>query len=202
MAFVLRFLAVVVFLCLTPKARAAPADSAPLPARTGPEKQYLDYRPTLIFADAAALGLFATAIALREGPGTEIAYAGAAVYVLGAPTVYLAHGQPPRSLVSLAMRVGLPKAGLAAGLVVGLIVCSNTTNHGLGCLAYAVPYAAVGFVGGGVAAMVVDDGFLGKVPIEDRASSGRKASSTGIASIVPVVDPRRNALGLSVVGAF
>jgi hypothetical protein len=63
MAFVLRFLAVVLFLSLTPVASAAPGDPDTAPARAEPEKRYLDYRPTLLLTDAAALGLLATALA-------------------------------------------------------------------------------------------------------------------------------------------
>jgi len=201
MAFVLRLLTLVLTLSFTPLASATPTDSEPVRAPKSQEKRYLDYRPTLVLTDAAALGLFATALAWGDGPQTEIAYAGAGVYVLGGPTVHLAHGQPKQSIVSLVMRAGLPAAAGAFGFTVGVIACSTTMHHGLGCLAYAVPYGAVGVVGAGIAAMVVDDGFLGRVPIEDRRSA-RKATRAGIASIVPVFDPTRKALGLSVVGGF
>src|SRR6185436_3934450 len=96
-------------LLLAAPAWATPADgNPPAPSAPSAEKRYLDYRPMMFGADASALGLFVLALAGEGDAQTVLAVTGLGVYVLGGPTVHLAHAQPLRSLTSLGMRAGFP----------------------------------------------------------------------------------------------
>lgn len=82
------------------------------------QPRYLDYRYRLVIADATALGLIISAAgAPGDSAPTALALAGLGMYVLGAPAVHVANGQPLRGLASLGARVGFPVAGFAVGLV-------------------------------------------------------------------------------------
>jgi hypothetical protein len=179
------------------------------------EKRYLDYRLHLVGADTLAAGLLVSAALLEDGAADKVAFSGLAVYVLGGPTVHLAHGQWKRSLASLGMRVGFPLAGALPGLAL-YAGCDRsppdpnfTDETNDVCPIVGAGLAALGAIAGGLTALIIDDSSLGKVPLDDASTaapatggSNRAESGAFSAALVPMLDQRRKTLGLSLIGAF
>jgi len=181
-----------------PPSAVAPVDAKPAePVRSEP--RYDDYRPQLILSDSLALGL-AVSAGVWQGASSHLALASLGVYALGAPVIHIAHGQPARSLASLGARVGLPFVGAFAGILSAAPFCAGTSED---CLTLVAVFGALGFVGGGVAALIIDDGFLGKVKLDEPASEPALRGGHSIrAALVPLVDPHRKTFGASLVGSF
>jgi hypothetical protein len=89
--------------------------------------------------------------------------------------------------------VGLP----TVGVLVGFGLAGDCESE---CYGRAIVGGAMMF-GGIVAASIIDDGFLGKAP-KARAKDATSGASTFRARLVPIIHPKRNALGLSMLGAF
>jgi hypothetical protein len=182
--------------CAESRARASDPDEPP-PTY---EPEYLDYRYQLLASDVVSVGLFATALAVPEHYRV-LAPSSLGVYLLVPPVVHIANGQPARGGASLGLRVGFPIAGMPLGLVAGGVIARATPDKG-----DALPWLVLGIVGGvflgGVAAMVVDDAFLGKVALpRDEGPRGMTRPSYSV-GVLPFADPRRKAAGMSLVGTF
>jgi hypothetical protein len=147
-------------------------------------------------------------VAWESGPHEELAWTALGIYVLGAPTVHWAHGQPLRGVTSVAMRAGFPVVGASLGLLIAA-TCNDepadpnfSDEGGWECLGVALGLAAIGAVGGGVTAIIVDDGFLGKVPVDEVPNATRTNGAGFRATLVPLVDPKRRVMGMSLVADF
>jgi len=159
---------------------------------------YDDYRLTLLACDGAAVSMVILGAVLYDADdsgaaGTLSFLGGAATYVLGGPIVHFAHEQPGRGFGSLALRLGLP----TVGVLIGFGLAGNCESE---CYGRAI-VGGVAMFGGVIAASIIDDGFLGKVP-KAPAKQATSGASTFRARFAPIIDPKRHALGLSLLGAF
>ena len=95
--------------------------------------------------------------------GTNLLVAsGVAVYFLGGPAIHWAHGHGRKGLGSLGLRVGLPLGGLIAGALLGSVACGSSDSEFVPC---PVAIGALGFLGGAVAAPVVDAAVVAREPV-------------------------------------
>jgi hypothetical protein len=157
-----------------------------------PELDYDDYRLTMVAVDATAVALVAAGVYLdHEDVTPALALVGVGTYVLGGPIIHLAHEQSGRALGSIGLRVGLP----ATGLLVGGALAASCGGASEWCLVGAVLFGGVIGLGGVLAAIIVDDAVLGRAPKPATKSAARVA-------LTPLLDPKRRAAGLSLVGAF
>lgn len=69
-----------------------------------------------LLSDGLAIGIL---VGTGKTDHNDLALAGLAVYVAGAPIVHLAKGSASRAAKSLGLRVGLPLAGGVVGLALG-----------------------------------------------------------------------------------
>ena len=139
---------------------AAPAD--PPPADT------TWYGWQTLLTDVASVGL-ATLTSAHGSPDTESTVLGlssAAFYFLGGPAVHLLHGRGGTALLDFGLRVGIP-AG--AGLL-GAALASGLSNGSSSDCPACVTIAGFlfGATLGGVAASVVDVGWLAQEPAPAR----------------------------------
>jgi len=154
---------------------------------------YDDYRLTLVGLDAAAIALVLGAAAAQDDPLIGmLALSGVGTYALGAPIVHLAHGQPGRSLLSVALRVGVPGLGIA--------IMTTSVDSCASCAGGAV-FGGMVVLGGIVTAIIVDDAYLGKVPKPVPQTERRSTSSLRF-GVTPIVGPKAKTLGLSLLGSF
>ncbi len=120
--------------------------AAPRPAQE-PSRWSRWYGWQTLTADGLALGIGVV------GAGTEsttLGHVALGSYLVGAPIVHLAHDEPARAFGSLALRAGLPAAGLLAG-------CQLDDDPGfLGCIGGA----ALGTLIGMSAAIAIDSAAL------------------------------------------
>jgi len=183
-----------------PSPAEVPPDDVP-PRR---EPRYDDYRLQLVASDAIALGLAITGASWDQGPREELGYAAFGVYALGAPMVHAANGHALRGLASAGMRLGFPLGGTVVGVLAALPVCAAVdSNSDWGCLGPMAVFGALGLVAGGLTAVIIDDGFFGKVEIKESASqSALRRGHSVRAALVPILDPHRKTLGASLVGSF
>lgn len=109
-------------------------------------------------------------------------------YLVGAPIVHLAHDAPGRAFGSLALRAGLPAAGLLAG-------CQLDQDDGMfGCLGGA----ALGVVIGMGAAIAIDSAALAWT---DAKTTPVDAHPKGLA-LGPTFSVGKGAYGLGLGGVF
>jgi hypothetical protein len=173
----------------------------PPPSKAPEEPEYDDYRLSLLGSDLTAISLVVVGALVyddNDAIGNFALLGGFATYALGGPIIHLVHEQPGRALGSLALRVGLPGAGVL--IIAGLASSCQSGGDG-GCEAGAVLVGGTLFLGGFVTAMIVDDGFLGKVP-KSRAKNETRDASSFQAGLAPLIDPKKKSVGLSLVGAF
>jgi hypothetical protein len=194
----------IVPLILPWQAKAAPSDlPLPQPPAGNPTQattQTQSYASRLIAADVLSLGAFLIGAAARN---SWVASAGAAGFVLAAPTVHWTEGQGRRGAGSLALRTGLPLLGIAAALgyleirsrteapssPCGSGPAPSTGNCVTGPLLPMATGAAIGLLG----AMVLDYVFLGKKPVEHGAPGIALAPSFSVADV---------SASVSIVGQF
>ena len=162
-------------------ARAGEAD-APEPR---PTTQTSWYGWQTLLADAGAIALWSAAYAVDEAKygssspqsydvGTNLLVAsGVAVYFLGGPAIHWAHGHGRKGLGSLGLRVGLPLGGLIAGALLGSVACGSSDNEFVPC---PVVIGALGFLGGAVAAPVVDAAVVAREPVTEPTGSQLQAA--------------------------
>lgn len=147
-----------------------------------------------LVADGASLTAFAGAMALyRPSSGATqdlsagLLVLGASGYVLGAPALHLAHDAPWRAAGSLGLRLGLPGAGLLAGLALAPR-CSGS----LRCLDEGLEAGAVGTLLGVVGAIVVDAATLAFEP------AAKAPGPLRAWTVAPRVDARRGEIAITV----
>lgn len=176
---------------------------APAPNETpeeGPEPEYDDYRMALLAIDVVAVSATVAGLLMsengREDTGGYLIVGGLGAYAFGSPIVHLAHGQPKRSIWSLGLRVGVP----IIGFLIGYSAATQCGANDAVCYTGLIFGGSLLF-GGPVAAMILDDGFIGKVP---KARPVEKALHTPSFELgmSPIIDPDKGTLGLSLVGAF
>jgi hypothetical protein len=138
-----------------------------------------------LLADAGVIALWAAAYAVddakygsssKEGyeRGTNLLVAsGVAVYFLGGPVIHWAHGHGRKGLGSLGLRVGLPLGGLIAGALLGSVACGSGDSEFIPC---PVVVGAMGFLGGAIAAPVVDAAVVAREPVTQPAGSQLQAA--------------------------
>jgi hypothetical protein len=162
-------------------ARAGEADvpEAPRTTRTS------WYGWQTLLADAGVIALWSAAYAVDEAKygssspqsydrGTNLLVAsGVAVYFLGGPAIHWAHGHGRKGLGSLGLRVGLPLGGLIAGALLGSVACGSGDNEFVPCPAVI---GALGFLGGAVAAPIVDAAVVAREPVTQPADSQFQAA--------------------------
>ena len=138
---------------------AAPEPTAPV---TAPATARW-YGGQTLMADAGGIGLITTALALdaagARGPAVGGTFLlGVGGLLLGGPVVHAVHGRWGRAGASLALRVGLPILGWAAGFGIGRQSCGYEYDHEGG----PTDYANVGVLFGALAAIVVDSAVLAR----------------------------------------
>jgi hypothetical protein len=195
-------------LFVTGVAHAGPPALPPNPSESAEtsessEPEYDDYRLTLLLSDLSAVSLLigTAAVSENETIATGFVVAGLGTYALGGPIIHFAHRQPGRGFTSLGLRVGLPGAGILIG--VGLAAsCAGESGETAGwCVVGAVIFGGVVAVGGALTAMIIDDSILGRAPKNPPRDTARR-TSTFRAGLAPLFDPRKKALGISLVGDF
>ena len=138
-----------------------------------------------MLADAGVIALWSAAYAVDDAKygssspqsydrGTNLLVAsGVAVYFLGGPTIHWAHGHGSKGLASLGLRVGLPLGGLIAGALLGTVACGSSDSDFVPCPAVM---GALGFLGGAIAAPVVDAAAVAREPVTRPADSQLQAA--------------------------
>jgi len=138
-----------------------------------------------LLADAGVIALWSAAYAVDEAKygssspqsydvGTNLLVAsGVAVYFLGGPAIHWAHGHGRKGLGSLGLRVGLPVGGLIAGVLLGSVACGSSDNEFVPCPAVI---GALGFLGGAVAAPIVDAAVVAREPVTEPTRSQLQAA--------------------------
>ena len=126
-----------------------------------------------MLSDAGAIGLWSLAAVVDDAQygsasyqsyqawSTALTVSGFAVYALGAPAIHLAHGQPHKVADSLVMRVGLPLGGALVGVLAGAAACGRSDDE----VPCPLITGVLGFVAGGVAAMVLDAAIVAREPV-------------------------------------
>ena len=162
-------------------ARAGEAD-APEPPQT-PKTSWYGWQT--LMADAGVIALWSAAYAVDEAKygssskqgyelGTNLLVAsGVAVYFLGGPAIHWAHGHGRKGLGSLGLRVGLPLGGLIAGALLGSVACGSSDSEFIPCPAVV---GVLGFLGGAVAAPVVDAAVVAREPVTPPTGSQLQAA--------------------------
>ena len=155
-----------------------------------PPPEYDDYRLTLFAVDATSVSLLVASglVHVSLDLTTTLVVAGFGGYFLGGPIVHLGYGQPLRALGSFGLRVGLPVAG---------VLLAPPCETGSAEFICGGLYA----LGGALAAMLIDDIVLGKVPRPYEAPEVYGESSFSL-GFLPQFEPKKKFGGLSLVGAF
>jgi len=156
-----------------------------------PAPEYDDYRLTLFAVDATSVSLLVAGGLVQHvnlDLTTTLVLTGFGGYFLGGPIVHLGYGQPLLALGSLGLRIGLPVAG---------VLLAPPCETGEAEFICGGPFA----LGGALAAMLIDDIVLGKVPrpYEGPEVYGESSFSLGF---LPQFEPKKKFAGLSLVGAF
>jgi hypothetical protein len=118
---------------------SAPAE--PTPPRTD------WYGWQTLVPDVTGIALMGTG--LSYGGDRSLFLAGAGIYLLGAPVIHFVHARPGEGSADLILRAGLPVAGFLVGAVGGL------------------DGALLGFLGGAVAASLIDTIWLARKPVPE-----------------------------------
>jgi hypothetical protein len=163
-------LALLAFECTTLKAHAEVSSPAPLASgwsagdsQGAPAQVW--YGAPILLMDIASLGAFLGGTAAADhgyAVGGGLMIVGAGTYLLGGPIVHLTERGTRAGFASLGLRAGLPVGGALVGAIVGAVVgskasCGANETCGLGGMAIGF---VLGFLGGGVAAIAVDNGVL------------------------------------------
>ena len=151
------------------------------------------YGAPIVVTDLASLALFVGGmVAADHGSkaGSGLLIAGAGTYLLGGPTVHVVQRRARTGVASLVLRGVAPLGVGLAGAIVGAAVgsqmdCGDKENCGIGGLAIGF---VVGFAGGGVAAMVVDDASLARREITPRSPA---------VAIIPTYQPTSRQAGFA-----
>lgn len=143
--------------------------------RTVPEASQTateSYGGQIVTADVAGLLLTVLVGNLAGSSGNELLVV--APYLLASPLIHLIHGHPGRSASSLLLHVTAPVLGILTGFLIGSSTCNSEEFCGLGG-------AAIGFLGGMIAATTIDAAVLAhNVPLSRPAY---RSSLTPIVSV-------------------
>jgi hypothetical protein len=156
------------------------------------------YGAPIVLTDIAALGALAGGTALADRgfeAGWGLVVLGTSAYLLGGPIVHLTERGVGPGLASLGLRAGAALAGSLTGAIVGGAIGSRKTcGTGETCgLSGAAVGFAVGLLGGGVVAMVVD------------SASFAYKSATPVApalGVTPIYTPATHETGLALTGLW
>jgi hypothetical protein len=183
------------FVVCPSRARAQSAGDAPRSSQAAvPEPVRGWYGWQTLVADGASVMAFTGALALYRpsSGGAQDLSAGLLVlagsgYVVGAPALHLAHDAPWKAAGSFGMRLGLPAAGLFAGLALAPRCSGLRCMDGLGS-------GAVGALLGLVGAIVVDAAVLA---FEPAPLATKRVGAASAWNLAPRMDPLRGEVGVS-----
>jgi hypothetical protein len=174
------------------------ASGRPARAEPSPSEQTTWYGWETLTADGAAIALFVAAGLLDEakrkssppdptlGLLADAALAtGIAAYVAGPPLMHIVRGNGKKTGASVALRLGLPLAGAITGFVAGDVACTSNRDQEVSC---PLITGVLGFVAGGITAIVIDAAALARTP------AGRAAPAVQPV-VVPVAGGARFVLG-------
>jgi hypothetical protein len=165
-----------------PTTPVAPPGATSAVTEARPRTQWYGWQTLL--SDAAAVTLMA-ALPLEVG-----VYAGAGVFVAGAPLIHAAHGQPGRMGISFALRL-IPPVALGGSLA----LASSCTNNGEDFLGCEIGILLLGFtasVAAAATAITLDAAVLAK-------KEARPPSSLALA---PMVLPTLGGATFGLAGTF
>lgn len=187
-----------------------PPPPAPLP----PPRVYESYGTEVATSDVIAVSVAGVGLtSMANGHwdskvGAGLLVAGGSVYVLGAPAVHLAHGNP-MGFASLGLRVLGPPAGAIAGAVVGVaaglaldIMLALTGHYGNGGGNDPLTVGlAVGFFGGlagaTIAVPIVDSVAFARVRVDEPAPKPQAQTPISLAPyVVPAAGNKGGTAGL------
>jgi hypothetical protein len=159
----MRALATVFLGMLASTAYAEPPGLTPLaePAQIDTTEELPSYRLQTALADVAAVGLGIMASKTSAAAPVMIGS-----YLLAAPIVHLANHHTGRAGASLALRVGLPLAGLLIGSAIGRSQCDAYCDNDSD-----IALAGLGLLTGVVAASAIDIGYLSRGETVTRSST-------------------------------
>jgi hypothetical protein len=171
-------------------AQAQPGATPPLEPVAPVAPTEAGYRNWIFAATVPPLLLASTGNVLRNAPILELTLG---AYVLGGPIVHAAHGKLGRAGASLALRVGLPIAGLLVGDLISQIASGGDPHpwnkfDGPPSL-WWVAGTSAGFIAAGWI-----DGWL--------ARPRRPQRPTPATSIAPTVTASADRVALGIAGAF
>jgi len=185
----------------TTRARAEEGGDPPTVTDWSPESAAAEtkvwYGMPILITDLAALGAFVggTLAADRDAEvGWGFILAGTGAYLLGGPIVHLKERGPRAGFRSLGLRAAAPVAGLLTGAIVGGAIgsrakCGSDDTCGLGGFLIG---GAIGFVGGALAAMFVDNA---------KFAYKRTPTASSIA-VTPIYVPSRRQSGIALRGTW
>jgi hypothetical protein len=180
----MRVVAAAALIACTAKVATAtpPEEGAPVSSE---ETVVPSYRNQTLAADGIAVGLIVISGAVENG---AVAGVGVGVYLVGAPFVHLTKERRGlHALASVAMRVGLPLAGVLIGDRI------PQDCGGSPCMASPPPGVLVGLLAGAVTASALDAIFLAK------GDAPKTAPQPGW---TPVAAPTQDGFALGVAGQF
>ncbi len=173
---------------LLPTTAHADQGYASFPAAPAAEPQRTWYGGEIMLSDLASIGVLVAAGNVGDSGAAEALALGGSLGLASAPAfTHGAHGNGGAAAGSIALRLGLP----AAGMYIGAATCDEEAHRDefLGCLGAA----AGGFMLGGIAAMVIDD--FGLAWSDAPTSTRAPGYQLGLA-------PRSGGMTLSLGGAF
>jgi hypothetical protein len=183
-----------------PCAAETPAIAPPAPDAQTLKTVEHTYGGETLTADGLSIGLIIASAVLPSTNGT-ITNIGLGGYLLAAPAVHLAHGNPGRALGSLGLRVALPVGLGVGGFYTGYLLAGGGKGcNGFQCYGTVVVGALLGLTGvvvGMAGAMAVDAGVLAR----ERVLAPSPARTL---SVAPYFEPTRQGanVGLSAAGTF
>ena len=196
-------LVLLAFSCATLQARAEePAQRPPSnPPSVSDSKDLATkewYGAPIVVTDLAALGVFIGGmVAADRGShfGSGLMISGSGTYLLGGPIVHFSEHKSGNGFASLGLRLGAPLGGALVGAIVGGVIGSEKAcgaNETCGFGGFAVG-GGLGLVGGGLAAMVVDDAAFAY-----KATTPKALALT----VAPTYQPATRQTGLALRGTW
>ena len=156
------------------------------------------YGAPIVVTDLAALGVFIGGMTVADRGshvGSGLMILGFGTYLLGGPIVHFSEHKLGNGFASLGVRLGAPLGGALVGAIVGGVIgsgrtCGANETCGLGGLAVG---GVLGLLGGGLAAMVVDDAAFAY-----KATTPKALALT----VTPMYQPATRQTGLALRGTW
>ena len=173
--------------------RLPPTEEASAARAPSVERRWYGWQ--IMLTDVAAIGLLATSLMAREDGSAghlseSLEGAGMGAWLLGGPTIHLAHGDAIQSIGSLALRGLLPIAGAIVGSSIGEAGAEGELLAGL-------QEGIYGLLAGAATAAVLDWTLLSYETVARPAS---EASQPG--SLAPSIAFTKSSVSLGVRGSF